>query len=132
MKYLLDTHALVWALDNPEQIPARCRRLLLERTSLPLGIAAISLWEIATKASAGKLILDKPLGDWLAAAVRPPFVTILPLDERVAVESSQLPAPFHRDPADRMIVATARVHGLTLLTKDEAIRDYAHVRTMWE
>jgi PIN domain nuclease of toxin-antitoxin system len=132
LKYLLDTHALVWALDNPEQIPARCRRLLLERTSLPLGIAAISLWEIATKASAGKLILDKPLGDWLAAAVRPPFVTILPLDERVAVESSQLPAPFHRDPADRMIVATARVHGLTLLTKDEAIRDYAHVRTMWE
>jgi PIN domain nuclease of toxin-antitoxin system len=132
VKYLLDTHVLVWALDNPDLIPARCRKLLLEGANLPLGIAAISLWEIATKATGGRLILDKPLGDWIAAAVRPPFVSILPLDERVAVESSQLPDPFHKDPADRMIVATARINGLTLLTKDQSIRDYPYVKTMWE
>jgi PIN domain nuclease of toxin-antitoxin system len=132
VKYLLDTHALVWALDDPDQLPARCRRLLSEGANLPLGLAAISLWEIAAKSASGKLVLGRPLADWISAAVRPPFVSVIPLDERVAVESSQLPNPFHRDPADRMIVATARIHGLTLLTKDQAIRDYAHVRTMWE
>ncbi len=132
MKYLLDTHVLVWALDQPEQLSAKCRKLLLDEASLPLGVAAISLWEIATKAAGGKLVLDKPVADWIEAAIRPPFVTVLPLDERVAVESSRLPEPFHRDPADRMIVATARLHGLTLLTRDHAIRDYPHVKTVWD
>ena len=132
MKYLLDTHVLVWALDNPDELSAKCLRLLSDSANLPFGVAAISLWEIATKAGAGKLVLDKPLANWISAAVRPPFVNIVPLDATVAIESSQLPEPFHRDPADRMIVATARVHGLTLLTKDRAIQDYAHVRTMWE
>jgi len=132
VKYLIDTHVLVWAVDHPEQLSAKVRKLILERASLPLGVAAISLWEIATKASSGKLVLNRPVAAWIAAAVRPPFVSVLPLDERVAVESAQLPEPFHRDPADRMIVATARIHGLTLLSKDQAIWDYAHVKTAWE
>jgi PIN domain nuclease of toxin-antitoxin system len=132
LKYLLDTPALVWALDDPSQLPPRVRRLLGESPSHPLGLAAISLWEIATKASSGKLQLAKPIGDWIAAAVRPPFVAVIGLDERVAIESCQLPGNFHRDPADRMIVATARIFGLTLLTKDQAIRDYSQVKTFWE
>ena len=132
MKYLLDTHVLIWALADPNQIPPRCRRLLLDAANHPLGVHSISLWEIATKVAGGKLSLDKPIRDWIAAATRPPFVEILPLDAAVAVESAQLPGGFHKDPADRMIVATARIHGLILLTKDQLIRDYTHVRTMWE
>jgi PIN domain nuclease of toxin-antitoxin system len=132
VKYLLDTHVLVWAVDHPEQLSAKVRKLLSDQASPPFGLAAISLWEIATKASGGKLVLNQPVGDWIAAAIREPFISVLPLDERVAIESSRLPEPFHRDPADRMIVATARLHGLTLLTKDQLIRDYVPVKTLWE
>lgn len=132
MRYLLDTHALVWAVDAPEKLPLKCRRILLDGTQHPLGLSAISLWEIAHKAAAGKLQLSQPLASWLAAAARPPFVEILPLDDRVAVESAQLPGSFHRDPADRIIVATARVHGLAVMTKDAAIRDYAAVMSVWD
>jgi PIN domain nuclease of toxin-antitoxin system len=132
VKYLLDTHALVWALDDPAALSARARRLLLDGASHPFGVSAISLWEITTKVAGGKLHLSQPVPDWLAAAVRPPFITVLPLDARVAIESAQLPGAFHKDPADRMIVATARLHRLTLLTKDEAIRDYPHARTLWD
>lgn len=131
MKYLLDTHALVWAVDAPEQLPAQVRKLLLDAGNHPLGVAAISLWEIAHKSAGGKLLLSQPVAQWIAAAARPPFVTVLPLDERVAVESAQLPGSFHKDPADRIIVATARLHGLTLLTKDETIRAYTGVRSAW-
>ena len=132
MKYLLDTHALVWAVDSPAQLSAKCRRLLLDGGNHPLGISAISLWELAHKVTAGRLQLSLPLADWLARAVRPPFVTVLPVDERIAVESALLPGSFHKDPADRLIVATARLHGLTLLTKDRDIRGYAGVKTLWD
>ncbi len=132
MKYLLDTHVLLWAVDAPEKLPAKVRRILLDGTHHPLGLSAISLWEIAHKATAGKLQLSQPLAEWIAAAVRPPFVEVLPLDERVAVESAQLPGTFHRDPADRIIVATARLRGLVLMSKDDAIRSYAPVMTIWD
>ena len=132
MKYLLDTHALVWAVESPQLLAAKCRRLLLDGQNHPLGVSAISLWEIAHKATAGRLQLSLPLADWLGRAARPPFVTILPVDEKIAVESALLPGSFHKDPADRMIVATARLHGLTLLTKDRNIRGYAGVKTLWD
>jgi PIN domain nuclease of toxin-antitoxin system len=132
VKYLLDTHALIWAVDAPEKLPAKIRRMLLDGSHHPMGLSAISLWEIAHKATANKLQLSQPLATWLAAAVRPPFVEVLPLDERVAVESAQLPGAFHRDPADRIIVATARLRGLVLVSKDEAIRGYAPVMTLWD
>jgi PIN domain nuclease of toxin-antitoxin system len=132
VRYLLDTHALVWAVDAPEKLSAKCRKILLDGSHHPVGLSAISLWEIAHKAAAGKLQLSQPLAAWIAAATRSPFVEILPLDERVAVESAQLPGSFHRDPADRIIVATARLHGLVLMTKDDAIRNYPPVTTVWD
>ncbi len=132
MKFLLDTHVLIWAVDDPGQLSAKCRRLLLDGTNHPLGVSAISLWEIAHKAAAGKLQLSQPVASWIAAAARPPFVVVLPLDEQVAVESAQLPGTFHKDPADRIIVATARIHGLLLLTKDQDIRAYSHVKSLWD
>ncbi len=132
MKYLLDTHALIWAVDSPPLLSAKCRRIMLDAANHPLGVSAISLWEIAHKAATGKLQLSQPVADWIAAAARPPFVTVVPLDERVAVESAQLPGSFHKDPADRIIVATARSHGLILLTKDQEIRGYGHVKTLWD
>ena len=69
---------------------------------------------------------------WLTAALRPEIVSLVPLSPAIAVESCQLPGQFHADPADRLIVATARLHGLTLITADEAIRSYPHLRTLWD
>jgi len=132
MRYLLDTHTLIWALEAPEQLPAPIQALLSDPANLPFGVAAITPWEIAMLASRGRLQLGRPVSDWLAAALNPDFVSLLPLLPPIAVDSCTLPGSFHADPADRMIVATARHHGLTLLTADAAIRAYPHLRTLWD
>lgn len=132
MRYLLDTHTLIWALEAPEQLPVPIQALLSDPANLPFGVAAITPWEIAMLASRGRLQLGRPVSDWLAAALNPDFVSLLPLLPPIAVDSCTLPGSFHADPADRMIVATARHHGLTLLTADAAIRAYPHLRTLWD
>ena len=132
MRYLLDTHTLIWALEAPEQLPARIQALLSDPANLPFGVAAITPWEIAMLASRGRLQLGRPVSDWLAAALNPDFVSLLPLLPPIAVDSCTLPGSFHADPADRIIVATARHRGLTLLTADAAIQAYPHLRTLWD
>ena len=83
-------------------------------------------------ASRGRLQLGRPVSEWLAAALNPHFVSLLPLLPPIAVDSCTLPGSFHADPADRIIVATARHRGLTLLTADAAIQAYPHLRTFWD
>jgi PIN domain nuclease of toxin-antitoxin system len=90
-----------------------------------LRIAAISLWEIALLAARGRIVLGKSVGLWLDEALADPGPAIDPLSPRVAVEAWSLPEAFHRDPADRLIVATARVVNATLMTRDRRILDYA-------
>lgn len=132
MRYLLDTHTLIWALDAPDRLPAPVGAILRDAANLPFGVAAITPWEIAMLTTRGRLLLGRPVADWLAGALRPEFVALLPLLPPIAVDSCTLPGQFHADPADRLIVATARHHGLTLLTADRAIRDYPHLRTLWD
>lgn len=132
MRYLLDTHVWIWARENPGKVPEGVRRLVLSRESMPLGLSAISPWEAAKKASSGKLTLLAPVRQWLTDAVRAPFVQLIPLGIDIAYESNHLPGEFHRDPADQIIVATARQHDLTLITADRRILAYPHVRTLWE
>ena len=90
-----------------------------------LRIAAISLWEIALLASRGRIVLGKSIGSWLAEALADPAPAIDPLSPQIAVEACSLPEAFHRDPADRMVVATARVTNAILITRDQQILDYA-------
>ena len=132
MRYLLDTHTLIWALDDPDRLPDPTRAILSDPANVPFGVAAITPWEIALLTSRGRLQLARPVADWLAAALRPEFVSLLPLVPPIAVDSCTLPGQFHADPADRFIVATARHHALTLLTADTALRAYPHVRTLWD
>jgi len=84
-------------------------------------VSDISLWEIATLHALGRIRLALPLRDWLERAVAPPLVQLCGISPAVASEVAALPATFHRDPADRIIVATARVMGATLLTSDRRI-----------
>ncbi|MXW77598.1 MAG: type II toxin-antitoxin system VapC family toxin [Gemmatimonadetes bacterium] len=132
VKYLLDTHAWIWALEAPEKLPDPIRAMLLEPDHLPFGLAAISPWEVAKKASKGLLQLSMPVRQWVAHATQAPFIELLPLSVDIALESAHLPAPFHKDPADQMIVATARMHSLVLISADQRLRDYPHVQTKWK
>jgi len=93
-------------------------------------VSDITLWEIATLVNLGRLRLRLPLRDWLEAATAPPLVRRVPISPAVASEVAALPDTFHRDPADRIIVASARVAGATLATQDRRIIEAAVVETI--
>jgi PIN domain nuclease of toxin-antitoxin system len=124
LKTLLDTHVLLWWLAGDRRL-SRGQRRVINRASeeSPLGLSDISLWEIATLYELGRIELDRPLREWLEQASAPPLVRRVGISPAVAAEVAALPASFHRDPADRIIVATARVLGAKLLTSDRAIVD---------
>ncbi len=131
MKYLLDTHAWIWAMDKPDELPPKVRAEVFRAANMPFGLSVMSVWEASKKESIGKLRLSAPIGQWFALAIREPFVRLQPLTIDIAHESNHLPGEFHRDPADQIIVATARQHGLTLISTDERILSYQHVRSLW-
>jgi PIN domain nuclease of toxin-antitoxin system len=123
---LLDTHVWIWfMLANPELSISERTTINRAAASGRLRIAAISVWEAALLASRGRIVLGQPMGQWIERAVSARGLSIEPLLPRVAIEGSALPEAFHRDPADRMIVATARVTGAILMTRDRRILDYA-------
>lgn len=95
-------------------------------------VSVITVWEIAKLVEASRLDLDVPLDDWIAAALDQPGVRLVKLNVNIAIEANRLPHPFHRDPADQIIVATARVLGIPLLTADRKILDYPHVNTIYD
>lgn len=120
---LLDTHVWVWWMLGDSRLSARDRNALddLPSGSRP-GLCDISLWEVALLAQLGRLRLDDDLEDWLRIAASPATVEVLPITTDVVAEMNRLPATFHQDPADRLIVATARAAGLPLATHDARIR----------
>lgn len=93
-----------------------------------MGISAISCWEVAKLVEYNRLTLPLPVADWLDQALAYPGVHLLELTPQIAVESTQLPGTFHRDPADQIIVATARVYDCPLVTLDGRIQNYPHVQ----
>jgi len=123
---LLDTHVWLWLVAGSRDLSTEARHTI-ERAAAAgtLRIAAISLWEIALFASRGRIVLGKSAGLWLAEALVHPGPAIDPLSPQIAIESYALPDVFHRDPADRLIVATARVANAILMTRDQRILDYA-------
>lgn len=122
MTALLDTHILLWWFGaTPRLSPAQGEVLQNATADDPLWVSDITLWEIATLSSLGRIRLHLPLRDWLEQATAPPLVQRLPITPAVAAEVAALPDSFHRDPADRIIVASAKVMGATLLTQDRRI-----------
>jgi len=128
---ILDTNAWLWLVDSPARIPGPVLSVLSDSAHAPLGLSTISPWEVSKKVSLGKLELPLPLGQWMKAATREDGICLLPLLPGIAVDSAHLPGEFHRDPADQIIVATARHHAATLVTSDQRILDYPHVQTLW-
>jgi PIN domain nuclease of toxin-antitoxin system len=131
MKALLDTHVLLGWLAGGKRLSTAQRRVLGRAApDRPLWISDISLWEIATLSELGRIRLRLPLRDWLERAIAPPLVERHGITPAVAAEVAVLPKTFHRDPADRILVATARVLGATLLTGDERLQSCGLVPTL--
>jgi PIN domain nuclease of toxin-antitoxin system len=127
---LLDTHIWVWWVDDDQQLVDRPRHLIQDNVRSGLEVSAISCWEVAKLVQYGRLQLACPLEDWMEQALAYPGVQLLELTPRIAIESTKLPGTFHRDPADQIIVATARVYDIPLLSVDSRILQYPHVRTL--
>lgn len=125
---VLDTHAWIWFASDPAKLGKETRRLL--RRERVRGVAAISCWEVAMLAARGRIELDREPAAWMDDALREVGADLLPLTPAVAAASAQL-GTFQGDPADRLIVATALTHGAVLVTKDERIREFGAVRTVW-
>jgi len=128
---LLDTHAWVWWICGDARLTARERDALdnLPAHERPV-LAEISLWEVAMLVERGRLELDMDLENWLALAAAPATVELVRITPAIAAEVARLPDRFHRDPADRLIVASARVRKLHVLTRDRKITG-ARLVTTW-
>ena len=131
---VVDTHVLIWAVQGDPRLGSAADRHLEERErDGRVGVSAITPWEIALLTERGRLRLDRDVAEWIDAVLELPAIRLLPIEPAIGVGSVRLPGPFTSDPADRLIVATARHHGTRLLTADRAILDYGaagHVRTV--
>lgn len=124
---LLDTHVWLWYAEGvPDKLPARSVKALDQaRRGASLWVSAVSVWEIGVLQQKGRIQLSAPLRAWVERALDAPGIRFAPLDAAAAVESTLLPGTPHSDPADRFLLATARVEGLALATRDERILEYS-------
>ncbi len=130
---LLDTHALVWWVDGSNRLSAPARTAIEnERNSKgTILVSTISAWEIAMLVDKGRLTLDRDVADWLDQVDLIEVLEFVALDKEIGIQSVLLPGDFHKDPADRIIVATARKFASPVVTADERIIAYPHVKTIW-
>lgn len=129
---VLDTHVWVWWVSESGELPRRVKKLIdTSAIEHPIQISSISAWEIAMLVKKGRLQLTMSAEDWIAKCEALPFLRFIPVDNRIFLRAVALPEPLHNDPADRIIVSTALHLGARLITRDEKLRAYAHVKTVW-
>jgi PIN domain nuclease of toxin-antitoxin system len=129
---LLDTHTWLWLLHDPNQLSTFAQNVITKsENNNSILISSISVWEIATKQSLNKLQLPLPIHEWFELAQQPPGTVIEPLSPSDAIDSANLPGDFHKDPADRILVAIARRYDIPLITCGQKILNYSHVKTIW-
>ena len=127
---ILDTHIWIWHVQGDKRLTADYEAVIRQYESIGLGINAISLWEIAKAVERGGLSFSIPLEDWFSIALAYPGISLLPLTPQIAIESTRLPGTFHKDPADQIITAAARIYNCPLVTYDTKILNYPHVQLL--
>ena len=129
---VLDTHTWIWFISNPELLSKRAKKAAdTAMNAKEIFISSISAWEIALLVEKGRLKLTMDVTDWISQSERLPFFRFIPVDNSIALKAVNLPQPLHSDPADRIIIATAKAIGAPLVTKDEKILKYPHVKSIW-
>lgn len=128
MKLLLDTHVWVWSQERPERLGRKTRNLLVSPDHGNC-VCPVSTLEIARLLAVGEVALSMPLRDWVNQSLEALAAETVRITHEVAVEAYALPGEFHKDPADRLLVAAARCHGLTIVSADDRILAYPEVRS---
>jgi PIN domain nuclease of toxin-antitoxin system len=127
---VLDTHAWVWWVAAPDRLSGPARRAV--EGAEAVGVAAISCWEVAMLALRKRIALDRELSRWIRQALAQPGIAALPITPQIALEAALLEREgFGGDPADRLIYATARDTGATLVTRDQRLREFDPRGTVW-
>lgn len=123
---LLDTHAWVWLVTGDDRLGQESRCLIEEiAANGRLLVSAISVWEVGMLEAKGRLSFTMPVERWMASALSLPGLACVDVTPEVALEAARLRGDFHGDPADRLIIATARVRQVAMGTRDKRIQDYA-------
>lgn len=129
---VLDTHVWVWWVSGSGRLPSRVTKRLDQAVEeRAVRVSSISVWEVAQLVARGRLELTMDAADWVAKSEALPFLEFVPVDNRITMRSTRLPGNLHLDPADRIIVATALSLGAPLVTRDDKLRRYRHVKTLW-
>ena len=130
---VLDTHVLLWWVNGADLLSSAAEKVI--RKTLAQGgeiiVSTISAWEISMLIDKGRLVLGMDVESWFDEVTQIDGVRFIPVDNEIAIKSTVLPGEFHKDPADRMIVATARKLAVSLVTADQKITNYEHVKTIW-
>lgn len=125
---ILDTHIWVWWVHGDEQLTVTQAEVITANETDIIGVSAISVWEIAKLVEYNRLELPCRLHNWFYEALSYPGIRLIELTPEIAIESTKLPGEFHRDPADQIIVATARLYDSPLITSDSKILKYPYVK----
>ncbi len=130
MNVILDTCAMIWCVSDPDSL-SPVAQTVLEAEDTRVFVSAISCAEVACLAEPGKITVDPHWRPWFESAVADNGWTVLDIDLLTVEEAFSLPGSFHRDPADRLITAAARINQMHIVTADRRILDYPHVQTIW-
>lgn len=130
---VIDTHVLVWWVSGDKSLSTTAAKAIKNTlaNNSEVIVSSISAWEISMLIEKGRLILSMDVESWLDEVTQIDGVRFVPVDNEVGIKSTMLPGKFHKDPTDRMIVATARKLAVSLVTADEKIINYEHVKTVW-
>lgn len=132
MKYLLDTHTWIWWNMNPKKLSSAAQTAIEETDQYSeILLSAISPWEFCKLLEKQRIGISCDPEEWLSEALQMPKLRLVPLTPTITYRSTVLPQPFHDDPADQIIVATAREENATIISKDSLMAEYKHVRTLW-
>jgi PIN domain nuclease of toxin-antitoxin system len=125
---LIDTHILLWWQENDDSLRQEYRDILDQNNDEFIAISTATLMEIICLYDRGRIILPESVEQWLLKITSNKRLLVIPISSRIAVEAFRLPGDFHKDPADRIIVASARILNCSVMTQDNKILKYTHVK----
>lgn len=129
---VLDTHTWIWYIDSPDLLGKKAKNKIEQaRSSNDIYVSSISSWEIYMLEKKNRIAFEIGCDIWIRRCEQLSFLNFVPFDNDIAKLSVNLPEPLHQDPADRIIIATAKYLGAKLVTKDEKISNYSHIKTIW-